>query len=337
MQKLSESGKRMGLIKGSLKLVGNVVTLGGVSRLEDAQNAYEQSYGTYMSVHEEAKAVETNIQAHVRDIGLALKNAKKALGKGSVLLRDSAFDKSVPSEHASRVDTLAISTTDYRATSTLTQISKFQKDYESVTSIGAGVATGNAIAIGSWALVSTLGVASTGTAIAELSGVAAYNATMAWFGGGSLAAGGAGMTGGAFVLGGLVALPLMFVAARGTHRKAKEIEEQTVQVESATVAIREQLDTLNHALPVVREKKHESENACRGLVDSVKRLRKVIRPWGFLSILKQKLMRAFGKKPYSPEQEKALFDLTCVLSEFLIWFNGSKTLPDADNAGFLSK
>ncbi|HKS76313.1 MAG TPA: hypothetical protein VJQ82_24075 [Terriglobales bacterium] len=327
----------MGFIKGSLKLVGNVVTLGGISRLEDAQKAYEQSYGTYMGAHDEAKTVETNIQEHVKDIGLALKKAKKALDKGSVLLRGSVFDKTVPSEDASRVDQFATSTTDYSGTSTLAQIAKFQKDYESVTSIGAGVATGSAMAIGSWTLVSAFGAASTGTAIAELSGAAAYNATMAWFGGGSLAAGGAGMTGGAFVLGGLVAIPLVFVAARGTHRKAKEIEEETVKVESATVTLREQLDTLNQVLPVVRAKKHESENACTEVVQEVKRLRKIIRPWGFLSILKQKILRAFGKEPYSCEQKTAMFDLKCVLSGFLIWFSGSKTLPNADIAGFLSE
>ncbi|WP_321786485.1 hypothetical protein [Paraburkholderia sp. J94] len=327
----------MGLIKGSLKLVGNVVTLGGVSRMEDAQKAYEQSYGAYMGVHEEAKTVETHIQGHVKDIGLALTKAKKALDKGSVLLHGSVFDEAVPSEDACRVDQIATSTADYSSTSTLAQISRFQKDYESVTSIGAGVATGSAMAIGSWTLVSTLGAASTGTAIAELSGAAAYNATMAWFGGGSLAAGGAGMTGGAFVLGGLVAIPLVFVAARGTHRKAKEIEEHTVKVESATVTLREQLDTLNQMLPVVQSKKHESENACTELMEEVKRLRKIIRPWGVLSILKQKILRAFGKEPYSPVQNTAMFDLKCVLSGFLTWFNGSKTLPGADIAGFLSE
>ena len=45
--------------------------------------------------------------------------------------------------------------------------------------------------------------ASTGTSIASLSGAAATNATLAFFGGGSLAAGGLGMAGGTAVLGGL--------------------------------------------------------------------------------------------------------------------------------------
>lgn len=65
-----------------------------------------------------------------------------------------------------------------------------------------GVATGAA----AWWAVSTFGTASTGTAIGSLSGAAATNATLAWFGGGSIAAGGLGVTGGAVVLTGGVAL-----------------------------------------------------------------------------------------------------------------------------------
>ena len=50
-------------------------------------------------------------------------------------------------------------------------------------------------------IVTTVGTASTGTAISSLSGVAARNATLAWLGGGTLAAGGLGIAGGAIVLG----------------------------------------------------------------------------------------------------------------------------------------
>lgn len=48
--------------------------------------------------------------------------------------------------------------------------------------------------------VAALAMASTGTAISSLSGVAATNATLAWLGGGSLAAGGGGMAAGAAAL-----------------------------------------------------------------------------------------------------------------------------------------
>lgn len=65
---------------------------------------------------------------------------------------------------------------------------------------GLGAAGGFAAAGATTAVVMALGSASTGTAIASLSGVAATNATLAFLGGGSLAAGGGGMAAGAAAL-----------------------------------------------------------------------------------------------------------------------------------------
>ena len=67
--------------------------------------------------------------------------------------------------------------------------------------LGGGLAAGALGAIGAYGLVGTLGAASTGTAIGTLSGAAATNAALAWFGGGSLAVGGAGIAGGTAVTG----------------------------------------------------------------------------------------------------------------------------------------
>lgn len=89
---------------------------------------------------------------------------------------------------------------------------------------------GGALALGSGALVAVasyggamaLASASTGTAIATLSGVAATNATLAWFGGGALAAGGLGITGGIAVLGGIAAAPVLAVGGLLLEAKSKE-------------------------------------------------------------------------------------------------------------------
>lgn len=65
-----------------------------------------------------------------------------------------------------------------------------------------GTAGGFAAAGATTSAVMALGTASTGTAIASLSGVAATNATLAALGGGAIAAGGGGMALGSMVLGG---------------------------------------------------------------------------------------------------------------------------------------
>ena len=87
------------------------------------------------------------------------------------------------------------------------------------TALGSGAFVGMA----SYGGATMLATASTGTAISSLGGVAATNATMAWFGGGSLAAGGLGMAGGAVVLGGIVAAPVLAVGGivLASHAKKK--------------------------------------------------------------------------------------------------------------------
>lgn len=78
---------------------------------------------------------------------------------------------------------------------------------------GIGAATGALASAATLGLVATLGTASTGTAIAGLSGAAATNATLAWIGGGSLAAGGGGVAAGSAIMTGGVAVIVIGVGA----------------------------------------------------------------------------------------------------------------------------
>ena len=87
-----------------------------------------------------------------------------------------------------------------------------------LSALGGGALAG----VGAYGGAAMLASASTGTAIASLSGVAATNATLAWFGGGSLAAGGMGMAGGMAVLGGVVAGPALLIGGWILSAKAKE-------------------------------------------------------------------------------------------------------------------
>ena len=106
--------------------------------------------------------------------------------------------------------------------------------------VASGAMAGALTAFGAYGAAGTLATASTGTAIASLSGAAATNATLAFFGGGSIATGGLGIAGGTAVLGGLVAGPALAVlgvvsgskasknldAAWANYEKSKEFEEE---------------------------------------------------------------------------------------------------------------
>lgn len=114
------------------------------------------------------------------------------------------LELTVPKHNINKIQNLAISATEYLT-----------------TVVGAGV-SGAAAGFAVYSGVMAFAAASTGTPIAALSGVAAYNATMAAIGGGSLAAGGWGMAGGAMVLGGAVVAPLIAIAGWAYNNHAEK-------------------------------------------------------------------------------------------------------------------
>jgi hypothetical protein len=116
------------------------------------------------------------------------------------------------------------------------------------TALAGATAGGVTAGQGVLALVGLFGTASTGTAISGLSGAAAWNATLAWLGGGSLAAGGGGMALGTLVLGGVMVGPALMVggfmiAGKGQEAltKAREYE---AKVNTAVATITAERDFL---------------------------------------------------------------------------------------------
>lgn len=109
-------------------------------------------------------------------------------------------------------------------------------------------------AFGAYSATMAFGAASTGTAIASLSGVAATNATLAFLGGGSLAAGGLGMAGGMTVLGGLVAGPALAVMGFVTlGASSKKLDDAYSNLAEAN-KISEELETLRVSTNFIRRR-----------------------------------------------------------------------------------
>ena len=118
----------------------------------------------------------------------------------------------------------------------------------------AGTAGGALAAFGAYGAAQALACASTGTAIAALHGVAATNATLAFFGGGSLAAGGLGMAGGSMVLGGLVAGPALMVMGLVAGSAARKNLEKAYTNKAEAVQIAAQLDTASLQCEAIRRR-----------------------------------------------------------------------------------
>lgn len=117
-----------------------------------------------------------------------------------------------------------------------------------------GTAGGFAAAGATTSAVMALGTASTGTAIASLSGAAATNATLAALGGGAIAAGGGGMALGTTILGmttlgaGILVGGILFnVAGSKLSSKADQAKEQMEKAEREINQIRAYLVELSQA------------------------------------------------------------------------------------------
>lgn len=118
----------------------------------------------------------------------------------------------------------------------------------------AGTAGGALAAFGAYGAAQALACASTGTAIASLSGAAATNATLAFFGGGSLAAGGLGMAGGTIVLGGLVAGPALMIMGLVTSSAAKKSLDRAYTNRAEAVQIASQLNVAGLQCETIRRR-----------------------------------------------------------------------------------
>ena len=167
----------------------------------------------------------------------------------------------------------------------LQELNKFKMDKQSfaelkemgnfATSVLGGVSSGTLggaiTAFGAWGAAGHFAAASTGTLIANLSGAAATNATLAFFGGGSLAVGGLGVAGGTMVLGGIIAGPALAIMGLIVGAKAN-IEKENALANLATARkTAEELNTASSACIAIRKR-------CYLFIELLERLTNMLNP-----------------------------------------------------------
>ncbi|GEM77834.1 hypothetical protein [Vibrio superstes] len=219
----------MTLLNNTLKFTSKVVTFGGSTKVEEAKLAYDGVLEEYQPLFDQVDNLKKQIDVLFKQVGIRLKSIDSVLQQVQAVLNQECEIEEVTN-----------------STQAINSISTFNTSFNTVVDAGFGSVVGGTTAVGAWALVSTVGSASTGASIAGLSGVAASNATLAWFGGGSLAAGGAGMTGGMAALGGIVALPVLYFASKGAYKKAQKIVEATKELNA-------EISQLKFILPQAKE------------------------------------------------------------------------------------
>lgn len=272
----------------------NVATLGAHQRVKNETATYEsilKEYNELTERHEERR-VEINtlfeeVIAVKKTAILELSKMKKMTENLNVKQREQIATKLETQEYS------------------LEKIDASLKAGEMAISATKGVFAGASTALGAWALIGTYGVASTGTAISTLSGVAASNAMLAWLGGGSIAAGGGGIAAGTAVLGGLIAVPILAVTGMFQHlaanKKIKELKEEELKIV-------EQMDAIEKNMLAFEA----LEKRAKELIDTIRKgveafnstyaiSYKALYPLGFMSRFFMRVRKAFIKKMFTDE------------------------------------
>ena len=199
--------------------LGNVATFGAIDKFEanEIKEAAESLLETAQSELEKAKentqgmlAGYGEVQLHLTTSVLAkFVNMYKRIGKIQCAELHKQKSLDIPEVNIQEMRRVVVSAE------------------EIAGATGVAAIGGAAAAAGAYGLAGLIGTASTGTAIATLSGVAAKSATLAWLGGGALSVGGAGMAVGKLVLGGIALAPFVLIAGGLFAAKAKQTTERS--------------------------------------------------------------------------------------------------------------
>jgi hypothetical protein len=275
----------------------NIITFGGHNKVQNAMSEFEEVRKKLKDLNAKLKKQKEFVNFKLNEItDLKIEAVKTVKKINKITSQISIKDREVIERN--------LKGKDY----SLVNIENNLSISEELINLGKSTFQGVAIsglAVGAtWSAVGALATASTGTVISTLSGAAATNATLAWFGGGSLATGGLGMAGGTAVLGGLVAVPAIIIIGliqyKGCLTKVKEIQEKKIEAIAYIDQINQNLITLN-AISMRSDEYIECLNKAIEVFKITFRetYRKVYR-FGIVSKLYKKLIhKLFNKKMFN--------------------------------------
>lgn len=292
-----------------------LATMGGHGRLKRALSDYDLKYKRYKDAYDRLGEINNHINAVSEGIGEEIEDTRILVNKIARILKD--------------LDTCNANNLSFSKKICVTKekIKSLNTGYSTAFRSGFGGLVGGCGAAGAWTIVSFAGTASTGTAIGTLSGAAATNATLAWFGGGALAAGGAGMAGGTIVLGGIFLAPLVYFAARGSHKKAKKIESEAIKVDAEYQKLKDAIPDAEKMADEIFEKANTIKQLCRNLRTDLNDLHAKLKSlswFGFFGFRIKRLLRI----PLKQQERNAVCKITDMINDFLLNFNLREDLYD---------
>ncbi|GLS83261.1 hypothetical protein [Paraferrimonas haliotis] len=276
----------MSALKNIPFIVKNLITFGIFSRYLKLAKEYSTIYERYESTHDSATRLiqELNklydsISSNVALLNSFKKRHRNIIGKGWHIEK-FVITKQEP--------TLLLKA--------------FNSKYNLHTNVAAGAGVGVGTLTGAWLTVGAFGTASTGAAISGLSGIAAFNATLAWFGLGSLAAGGFGMAGGKFILTLALIVITWLTMVFGFHRKLAKTHSKKAEVISELDKLQSRLPQLTAEVATLEKQSLVMAKLTKDYLLIGSECNKMIYPNGVLSKVRQTIASCLGFKRYSKKQ-----------------------------------
>jgi len=201
----------------------------GISKLLEAENIIEENKKRYEEECNITRSALNDFRNELEKVGKAKENLhhlRKEIKRCLDSIRKRAKLKDIPLNNGTivKIDSFC---------------SNIQTDIEYTDELLKGIFRAARAAgfsylsyLGAVGIATSIGTASTGTAIASLSGAAAENAILAWFGGGALTAGGGGIALGSAVLSGIVAGPVIFSVGISLSKAGEKALTQARKFES---------------------------------------------------------------------------------------------------------
>ena len=223
-------------------VVGGVSAVSGVSKMSKASSIANEAKSLYSSGREEFDYTERQTNEALEELG---KQKLFIWEKFSVFentfsrIRNLEIQGEAKIEKKLSLDVNRLEQVYLLAESAKAVIKDGTISLSSGQLIGAACATG----------ITSVATASTGTAIASLHGIAAYNASMAALGGGALKAGGLGIAGGKTVLSAMTFAPALavgglFLNARG-GKSLKDAKESKEEAEKLVQQMKQAVEQMN--------------------------------------------------------------------------------------------
>ncbi len=285
--------------------VSNAVTLGGHQKLNDARAEYEATHSRYQLTFDGEKASRARLQHTIEAIGNLTIQSFRALKVACRIAKQTVSSVQPHSPLAARSEL-----PDFQ------RIERLVISYSETTSALGGAGAGSAALAGSWSIVSLVGAASTGTAISTLSGVAATNATLAWFGGGALAAGGAGMAGGTAVLGGIALLPVVGFMAWHSRAKAEKIASETNRLRLQLSELQRAIEDHSARLLTANAAMAQLQGPGESIIETTQRVKRELFPVPMLSFCIRKVRSWLGGDFYRESETGILDRLNAAILDF---------------------